>query len=209
RLSLAHLPSRRGVRTSKPLQLSPLSADGADGWSSGCRSWCATGWHAGRAGSLRVVGGRGVGDLAVGRCGGPAATRTAPALGGRVRPSLVGAVFAVLGTVLRAGWRYRSELAPPAVSSAVWWAGWRLYHSHPAAWPALAVLAPVLAAAVVWAPGRWPRLRILARSAGRLVLAGWLLVGGGWLAAPTAAGPSHPPLGALWLWGPLASGLPC
>jgi DNA segregation ATPase FtsK/SpoIIIE, S-DNA-T family len=75
----------------------------------------------------------------------------------------------------------------------------------------LAVLAAVLAAAVVWAPRRWPRLRrlrILGQATGRLVLALWLAVGGGWLAAAAAAGPTRPPLGTLWLWATIGCGLP-
>jgi DNA segregation ATPase FtsK/SpoIIIE, S-DNA-T family len=122
-----------------------------------------------------------------------------------------GAFLAVLGTLGRAGWRYRSELAPVAVGAVTWWAGWRLHATHPAAWPVLAVLAAVLAAAVVWAPRRWPRLRrlrILGQATGRLVLALWLAVGGGWLAAAAAAGPTRPPLGALWLWATIGCGLP-
>ena len=66
----------------------PSAALTVGGWWSGCRSWCATGWHAGCVRLLRVVGGRGVGDLAVGRWGCQAATRTASAPGGRVRPRM-------------------------------------------------------------------------------------------------------------------------
>jgi len=49
---------------------------------------------------------------------------------------------------------------------------------------------------------------MLGQPAGRLVLACWLAIGGGWLAAAVAAGPSRPPLGALWLWGTLGCGVP-
>ncbi len=123
----------------------------------------------------------------------------------------LGAVFAVLGSIGRAGWRYRSELAPFAVAAGVWWAGLRLHTEHPGGWPVPAALVAVLVAAVVWGPVRWPRLRrarMLGQPAGRLVLACWLAIGGGWLAAAVAAGPSRPPLGALWLWGTLGCGVP-
>jgi S-DNA-T family DNA segregation ATPase FtsK/SpoIIIE len=123
----------------------------------------------------------------------------------------LGALFAVLGAAYRAGWRYRSELAPFAVAAGTWWAAWRLHATHPHAWPVPAVLAALLIIGVIWAPRRWPRLRragMLEHPAGRLVLACWLAAGGGWLAAATAAGPSRPPLGAAWLWGTLACGVP-
>lgn len=71
----------------------------------------------------------------------------------------LGAFFAVLGSVGRAGWHYRSELVPFTVAAGAWWAGWRLHSSHLGGWPVLAVLAAVLVAGVVWAPRRWPRLR--------------------------------------------------
>jgi DNA segregation ATPase FtsK/SpoIIIE, S-DNA-T family len=123
----------------------------------------------------------------------------------------VGAVFAVLGTVVRVGWRYRSALAPFTVAGVLWWAGWRLHATHPAAWPLPATLTVATVVAVVWAPRRWPRIRcvpMLDRGLDRACLAGWFLIGGGWLAAATALGPAHRPLGAVWLWGTLACGVP-
>ena len=123
----------------------------------------------------------------------------------------VGAFFGVLGGLFHAAWRYRSELAPVAVAGAVWWAGWRLHTTHPAAWPAVLVLAVLAACGAVWAPVRMPRLRkarMLASGSGRATLAAWLAVGGSWLAAACAVGPAHPPLGAVWLWATIGCGVP-
>jgi hypothetical protein len=75
----------------------------------------------------------------------------------------------------------------------------------------LAVLAVAGTAGAVWAPRRWPRLRRLPwleRITDRVCLALWLAIGGGWLSAAVALGPARPPLGALWLWGGLACGVP-
>jgi DNA segregation ATPase FtsK/SpoIIIE, S-DNA-T family len=123
----------------------------------------------------------------------------------------IGAAGAVVGGLFRAARRYRSELAPVAVAAAVWWLGWRLHAAHPAGWPFIVSAVAVGIPVVVWGPSRWPRLRrarLLAHPSGRYVLAAWLAAGGGWLAAATAVGPSHPPLGALWLWGTVLCGVP-
>lgn len=123
----------------------------------------------------------------------------------------LGSVFVILADLCRVVWRHRSDVAPFGVGLALWWAGWRLHATHPGGWPQLLAVTEVSVAFVLWGPSRWPQLRrarMLGNSTGRLILAMWLTAGGGWLAAATAAGPSHPPLGVLWLWGTVVCGVP-
>jgi S-DNA-T family DNA segregation ATPase FtsK/SpoIIIE len=136
-----------------------------------------------------------------------------------------------LGAILRAGWRYRSELAPAYCTAGVMIAGAWLHSVHPAWWPVPAVLGgSAVLAVLVWAvPGRCAR-RVRARLAGwwlrragaRLltrwpVLAQsgvrrWLLAvcagAGGWLTAATITGVAAGPLRGLAVLGMLGLGAP-
>ncbi len=101
--------------------------------------------------------------------------------------------------VVRALWRYRSELAPAAVVVGVVVTAATLHRSHPGWWPWLmAVTIADVAALTLPAPRRlrkeWP---FLSRTAERVYGAAVSAVAGGWLTAATALGPATPPLPAL------------
>jgi hypothetical protein len=101
--------------------------------------------------------------------------------------------------VVRALWRYRSELAPVATTAGVAIAAVALHRSHPGWWPWLmaVTLTDVIALALP-APRRlrkeWP---FLTRSAERLYAAAVSAAAGGWLTAATALGPATPPMPIL------------
>ena len=60
-----------------------------------------------------------------------------------------------------------------------------------------------------WPVGRWvTRWRALGRRAERLYAAAVTLLGGAWVTAATAVGPSRPPLPTVALLGTIAAGLP-
>ncbi len=101
--------------------------------------------------------------------------------------------------VVRALWRYRSELAPIAVAAVTVAAAATMHRAHPGWW--LWVLTATLAdttALAVPAPRRlrkeWP---LLDRAAERFYAAAVSAVVGGWLTAATALGPASPPMPAL------------
>ncbi|QNE18880.1 cell division protein FtsK [Kribbella qitaiheensis] len=118
----------------------------------------------------------------------------------------------VLGALGRAGWRYRSELAP-----LYWWAGsllggaW-LHSTHPAWWPLPLVAGVAVLVVLAWLPRpvvtRWPllaRWRVRAWSAGftaavtaTVALAGLYGASAGEL--PTYAFMAAMGLGAPWWW---------
>ena len=101
--------------------------------------------------------------------------------------------------VVRALWRYRSELAPVAAAAGMVIAAATLHRSHPGWWPGLmAVTLADVAALALPAPRRlhkeWP---ILDRTAERAYAAAVSAAAGGWLTAATALGPATPPMPAL------------
>ena len=101
--------------------------------------------------------------------------------------------------VVRALWRYRSELAPVMATVGVVIAAATLHRSHPRWWPWLMVVTLAdVAALVLPAPGwlrkEWP---ILDRTAERGYAAAVCAAAGGWLTAATALGPATPPMPAL------------
>src|SRR5712691_10759462 len=94
-----------------------------------------------------------------------------------------------LGVLLaRWAWRYRSELAPAGVAAALVAAAWWLHHTRPHWWPLLAVLTGVAGWAVALFGARW---RFPTRIE-RIYAAATIYVGGTWLSAATAVGPSVP-----------------
>jgi hypothetical protein len=101
--------------------------------------------------------------------------------------------------VVRALWRYRSELAPVAVAVGIVVAAATLHRSHPGWWPWLmAVTIADVAALAMPAPRRlrkeWP---LLGKTAERAYAAAVTAMAGGWLTAATALGPAKPPMPAL------------
>ena len=112
--------------------------------------------------------------------------------------------------IIRALWRYRSELAPIAVAAVTVAAAATMHRAHPGWWPW--VLAATLAdttAFAVPAPRRlrkeWP---MLDRATERLYAAAGSAVLGGWLTAATALGPATPPMPALAVILTLACAVP-
>ena len=101
--------------------------------------------------------------------------------------------------VVRALWRYRSELAPIVAAVGIVIAAATLHRSHPGWWPwLLAVTLADVATLAVPAPRRlrkeWP---LLDRTAERAYAAAVSAMAGGWLTAATALGPATPPMPAL------------
>jgi len=101
--------------------------------------------------------------------------------------------------VVRALWRYRSELAPVMATVGVVIAAATLHRSHPRWWPWLMVVTLADVAALVLPAPRWLRKEwpILDRTAERGYAAAVCAAGGGWLTAATALGPATPPMPAL------------
>ena len=98
-----------------------------------------------------------------------------------------------IAVIARLVWRYRSELAPVAVTAALWCAGWWLHHADPGA-AVLALLGSLaMAGAVLWLGGRAGLARLVERAYAGSVL----LAGGAWLAMAAALGPLSRPLPVL------------
>jgi hypothetical protein len=92
--------------------------------------------------------------------------------------------------LLRVAWRYRSELAPLAVTAAIVAAAWWLHHTRPHWWFPVVVVAGVAAWAVALFGARW-RLPTLPE---RVYAAVTIYAGGIWLSVATAIGPFFRPL---------------
>ena len=92
--------------------------------------------------------------------------------------------------VIRAAWRYRSELAPLYLAAVMLAAGWWLHATHPHWWAYLLGIA----AAAAWALAIFGAKAGIPALAERLYAATVTLAAGGWLAAATAAGPVTSPL---------------
>lgn len=108
-----------------------------------------------------------------------------------------------LEALARWAYRYRSELAPPAIAAALGLTALYLHARRPTVWPALAILT-VAAAVTLWRfSGRW-----LDRPAERSYAGSVAGLAGAWLTVATATGPGAPPLPTVWFLGVLAAGLP-
>jgi FtsK/SpoIIIE family len=93
-------------------------------------------------------------------------------------------------------WRYRSELAPPAVAALAALVALALHVGGPHWWPALAVITVAGAAGAELTGSRFGLVTRAERGYAALVIA----CTGGWLAAATVIGPGQVPLPAvLWL----------
>jgi len=112
--------------------------------------------------------------------------------------------------LVRAIWRYRSELVPIAVAVATFIAANTLHRAHHAAWPwlALATLATIAALAVPpppWARKTWAMLDHPAERAYAVAIT---ITIGGWLTAAIAVGPATPPMPAIAAALTVACGIP-
>lgn len=103
----------------------------------------------------------------------------------------------------RFAYRYRSELAPPAISTALGLTALYLHARQPRVWPVIAVLTAVLALVLWRFSSRW-----LDRPAERSYAGSVAALAGAWLSTATATGPGSPPLPTVWFLGMLAAGLP-
>jgi hypothetical protein len=112
--------------------------------------------------------------------------------------------------LVRALWRYRSELVPVAVAVATFAAANMLHHAHRAAWPwlAIATLAGITALAVppsAWARKTWG---MLDHPAERAYAVAVTAATGGWLTTATAINPATPPMPAIAVALTITCGIP-
>ncbi|WP_018348788.1 FtsK/SpoIIIE domain-containing protein [Longispora albida] len=122
-----------------------------------------------------------------------------------------GTVFALIGAVFRAMYRYRSELAPIWAAIVVFLTGVWLHAAHQAWWPWLTALSVTLTAVLGVLPrwvGHMRRWAALDRPAERAYATGAAGATAGWLAAAAGMGSMAPPLPLLWLVGLVVLGAP-
>jgi S-DNA-T family DNA segregation ATPase FtsK/SpoIIIE len=110
----------------------------------------------------------------------------------------------------RAIWRYRSELAPIIVAVVTAAIAAVLHHSHPGAWPWLAVITSggiaLLAAPLpAWARKAWD---VLDRPAERVYAVAVTAATGGWFTAATLIGPAIAPMPAVAVFLTAVCGIP-
>ena len=112
--------------------------------------------------------------------------------------------------LVRAVWRYRSELVPIAVAVATFIAANTLHRTHHATWPWLAIAALATIAALAVPPPPWARKTwaILDHPAERAYAVAVTITIGGWLTAATALGPATPPMPAIAVALTVACGIP-
>ena len=112
--------------------------------------------------------------------------------------------------LVRAIWRYRSELVPIAVAVATFIAANTLHRAHHAAWPWLALAALATIAALAVPPPTWARKSwaVLDHPAERAYAVAVTITIGGWLTAATALGPTTPPMPAIAVALTIACGIP-
>jgi hypothetical protein len=110
----------------------------------------------------------------------------------------------------RAMWRYRSELAPIAVSVLIVTAAVMLHRTHPRSWPwwalATVMTTTILAVPVpAWLQKAWP---VVDRAAERVYVGAVTAITGGWLTAAIALGPATWPMPILAVGLTLVCALP-
>ena len=112
--------------------------------------------------------------------------------------------------LVRAIWRYRSELVPIAVAVATFIAANTLHRTHHAAWPWLALTTLASITALTVPPPSWARKAwaMLDHPAERAYAVAVIAATGGWLAAATAIDPATPPMPAIAVALTIACGIP-
>jgi S-DNA-T family DNA segregation ATPase FtsK/SpoIIIE len=108
----------------------------------------------------------------------------------------------VIGLLGRAGYRYRSELLPPAVAGALAVAGTVLHGHQVPPWSVLLVGLAVAAGLC------WPRVAPLLRPIERAYAVAVVLAAAGWLTAATYCGPGTAPLPLLLVGSTVVGGVP-
>jgi hypothetical protein len=116
----------------------------------------------------------------------------------------------VATAIVRAIWRYRSELTPLAIAATAFIAANALHRAHHSTWPwlALATLASITALTIprpAWARKAWVMLDHPAERAYAIAVTAST---GGWLTAATAIGPITPPMPATAIVLTIARGIP-
>jgi hypothetical protein len=112
--------------------------------------------------------------------------------------------------IVRAIWRYRSELAPIAVAVAAFIAANTLHRAHHAAWPWLALTTLAATTLFTIPPPTWARKAwaVLDHPAERAYAAAVTTAAGGWLTTATAIGPATPPMPVIAVALTIACGIP-
>jgi hypothetical protein len=112
--------------------------------------------------------------------------------------------------IVRAVWRYRSELAPIAVAAATAEAANALHRAHHGTWPWLAVTTLAIVAALTITPPDWARKAwaTIDHPAKRIYAIATTAAIGGWLTIATAIGPATPPMPAIAVALTIACGIP-
>jgi S-DNA-T family DNA segregation ATPase FtsK/SpoIIIE len=112
--------------------------------------------------------------------------------------------------IVRAVWRYRSELVPIAVAAAAFVVANTLHRGHHAAWPWLALTTLAIITALTIPPPAWARKAwvMLDHPAERAYAIAVAATTGGWLTAATALGPATPPMPAIAVALTIVCGIP-
>jgi S-DNA-T family DNA segregation ATPase FtsK/SpoIIIE len=113
-------------------------------------------------------------------------------------------VLVGLAAIGRALFRYRSELAPLTAACSLAVAGLLLHHSHPGAWPRIAVVT----ACAAFSAARWGVPWRLDRREERVYASAGTTAAGAWLAAATAYGPGRSSLPTILVVTTLALAVP-
>jgi S-DNA-T family DNA segregation ATPase FtsK/SpoIIIE len=112
--------------------------------------------------------------------------------------------------LVRAVWRYRSELVPIAVAAAAFVVANTLHRGHHAAWPWLALTTLAITTALTIPPPAWARKAwvMLDHPAERAYAIAITVATGGWLTTATALSPATPPMPAIAVALTIACGIP-
>jgi S-DNA-T family DNA segregation ATPase FtsK/SpoIIIE len=112
--------------------------------------------------------------------------------------------------IVRAAWRYRSELAPIAVALATVIVANTLHRAHQPAWPWLALTTLAIATLLTIPPPEWARKAwaLLERPAERTYAAAVVAATGGWLTTATDLGPATVPMPAIAVALTITCGIP-